>query len=107
MSSLDAILEHAPGRFIDLIAPRPLLMILARNDAVVPRIQYAPPSPAPENPSTFWKSKAVTMRSTTEQAQTRRPEPRHNGHRAFGERENVIAHLIAAEVRSMSLPGKQ
>ena len=36
MSSLDAILEHAPGRFIDLIASRPLLMILARNDAVVP-----------------------------------------------------------------------
>src|SRR5882757_9327904 len=36
MSSLDAILEHAPGRFIDLIAPRPLLMILARNDAIVP-----------------------------------------------------------------------
>jgi fermentation-respiration switch protein FrsA (DUF1100 family) len=36
MSSLDAILEHAPGRFIDLVAPRPLLMILARNDAIVP-----------------------------------------------------------------------
>jgi len=36
MSSLDAILEHAPGRFIELIAPRPLLMILARNDAIVP-----------------------------------------------------------------------
>lgn len=36
MSSLDAILEHAPGRFIDLVAPRPLLMILARNDAITP-----------------------------------------------------------------------
>ena len=36
MSSLDAILEHAPGRFIDLIAPRPLLMILASKDAIVP-----------------------------------------------------------------------
>ncbi len=36
LSSLDAILEYASGRFIDLIAPRPLLMILARNDAIVP-----------------------------------------------------------------------
>ncbi len=36
MSSLDAVLEHAPGRFIDLVAPRPLLMILARNDAISP-----------------------------------------------------------------------
>src|SRR6266567_4816713 len=36
MSSLDAMLEHAPGRFIDLVAPRPLLMILARNDAIAP-----------------------------------------------------------------------
>lgn len=36
MSSLDAILGHAAGRFIDLIAPRPLLMILARNDVIVP-----------------------------------------------------------------------
>ena len=36
MSSLDAILEHAPGRFIDLVAPRPLLVILARNDAISP-----------------------------------------------------------------------
>ena len=36
MSSLEAILEYAPGRFIDLVAPRPLLMILARNDAIVP-----------------------------------------------------------------------
>jgi fermentation-respiration switch protein FrsA (DUF1100 family) len=34
MSSLEAILEHAPGRFIDLVAPRPLLMILARNDVI-------------------------------------------------------------------------
>ena len=36
MSSLAALLEHAPARFIDLIAPRPLLMILARNDAITP-----------------------------------------------------------------------
>jgi pimeloyl-ACP methyl ester carboxylesterase len=36
MSSLEALLEHAPGRFIDLVAPRPLLMILARNDAITP-----------------------------------------------------------------------
>jgi fermentation-respiration switch protein FrsA (DUF1100 family) len=36
LSSLDAILEYASGRFIDLVAPRPLLMILARNDAIVP-----------------------------------------------------------------------
>jgi fermentation-respiration switch protein FrsA (DUF1100 family) len=36
MGSLEAILEHAPGRFIDLIAPRPLLMILAKGDAIVP-----------------------------------------------------------------------
>jgi len=36
MGSLDAILEHAPGRFIDLVAPRPLLMILAKDDAIAP-----------------------------------------------------------------------
>ena len=36
MSSLDAILAHAPGRFIDLVEPCPLLMILARNDAITP-----------------------------------------------------------------------
>ena len=36
MSSLDAIMEHAPGRFIDLVAPRPLLVILARNDVIAP-----------------------------------------------------------------------
>jgi uncharacterized protein len=36
MGSLDPILEHAPGRFIDLVAPRPLLMILAKDDAVAP-----------------------------------------------------------------------
>jgi putative oxidoreductase len=30
------ILEHAPGRFIDLVAPRPLLMILAKDDAIAP-----------------------------------------------------------------------
>jgi len=36
MSSLAALLEHAPARFIDLVAPRPLLMILARNDAITP-----------------------------------------------------------------------
>jgi fermentation-respiration switch protein FrsA (DUF1100 family) len=36
MDSLEAILEHAPGRFIDLVAPRPLLMILAKDDAITP-----------------------------------------------------------------------
>ena len=36
LQALDAILEYASGRFIDLVAPRPLLMILARNDAIVP-----------------------------------------------------------------------
>jgi uncharacterized protein len=36
MDSLDPILEHAPGRFIDLVAPRPLLMILAKDDATAP-----------------------------------------------------------------------
>ena len=34
MSSLDAILEHAPARSIGLIAPRPLLMILAKDDRI-------------------------------------------------------------------------
>jgi fermentation-respiration switch protein FrsA (DUF1100 family) len=36
VGSLDAILEHAPARFIDLVAPRPLLMILAKDDAIAP-----------------------------------------------------------------------
>jgi fermentation-respiration switch protein FrsA (DUF1100 family) len=36
MSSLAAILQHAAGRFIDLVSPRPLLMILARGDAIIP-----------------------------------------------------------------------
>jgi uncharacterized protein len=36
MSSLDAILEHAPAKSIELIAPRPLLMILAKNDSISP-----------------------------------------------------------------------
>jgi uncharacterized protein len=36
MSSLAAILQHAAGRFIDLVSPRSLLMILARGDAIVP-----------------------------------------------------------------------
>jgi uncharacterized protein len=36
MSSLEAILEHAPAKSIELIAPRPLLMILAKNDAISP-----------------------------------------------------------------------
>jgi len=36
MSSLEAIMRHAPGRFIDLVAPRPLLMILGRNDVIAP-----------------------------------------------------------------------
>ena len=34
MSSLEAILEHAPGKSIELIAPRPLLMILAKDDTI-------------------------------------------------------------------------
>jgi len=36
MSSIEAILDHAPGRFIDMVAPRPLLMILAKGDVIVP-----------------------------------------------------------------------
>ena len=36
MSSLDAILEHAPAKSIELIAPRPLLMILAQDDPISP-----------------------------------------------------------------------
>lgn len=36
MSSLEAILEHAPAKSIELIAPRPLLMIPAKNDAISP-----------------------------------------------------------------------
>jgi len=36
MTSLVAILQHAAGRFIDLVSPRPLLMILARGDAIIP-----------------------------------------------------------------------
>jgi fermentation-respiration switch protein FrsA (DUF1100 family) len=36
LSSLEAILEHAPARSIELIAPRPLLMILAKDDAISP-----------------------------------------------------------------------
>jgi len=36
MSSLEAILEYAPAKSIELIAPRPLLMIVARNDAISP-----------------------------------------------------------------------
>jgi uncharacterized protein len=34
MSSFEAILEHAPARSIELIAPRPLLMILAKDDTI-------------------------------------------------------------------------
>ncbi|RWA53424.1 hypothetical protein AU476_13955 [Cupriavidus sp. UYMSc13B] len=36
MSSLEAILEYAPAKSIELIAPRPLLMILAKGDAITP-----------------------------------------------------------------------
>src|SRR5271155_754413 len=36
MGSVDAILAYAPGRFIELVAPRPLLMILANDDAIAP-----------------------------------------------------------------------
>src|SRR5207244_9324735 len=36
MSSLEAVLEYAPARSIDLIAPRPLLMLLARSDPIAP-----------------------------------------------------------------------
>jgi fermentation-respiration switch protein FrsA (DUF1100 family) len=34
MSSIESILEHAPARSIELIAPRPLLMILAKDDTI-------------------------------------------------------------------------
>jgi fermentation-respiration switch protein FrsA (DUF1100 family) len=34
MSSFEPILEHAPARSIELIAPRPLLMILAKDDTI-------------------------------------------------------------------------
>jgi fermentation-respiration switch protein FrsA (DUF1100 family) len=34
VSSFEAILEHAPARSIELIAPRPLLMILAKGDTI-------------------------------------------------------------------------
>jgi uncharacterized protein len=34
VSSFEAILEHAPARSIELIAPRPLLMILAKEDTI-------------------------------------------------------------------------
>ncbi|HMC36804.1 MAG TPA: alpha/beta hydrolase [Actinomycetota bacterium] len=36
MSSLEAVLEYAPARSIDLIAPRPLLMFLAKSDPIAP-----------------------------------------------------------------------
>ena len=36
MSSLEAVLEHAPARSIELIAPRPLLMLLTKSDAISP-----------------------------------------------------------------------
>jgi uncharacterized protein len=34
VSSFEAILEHAPAKSIELIAPRPLLMILAKDDTI-------------------------------------------------------------------------
>ncbi len=37
MSSIEAISEHAPGKSIELIAPRPLLMILAKGDKITPK----------------------------------------------------------------------
>ena len=36
MSSVGACLEYAPARSIDLIAPRPLLMFLAKGDSIAP-----------------------------------------------------------------------
>src|SRR5260370_28820785 len=36
MSSLDAIMEHTPRLFTDLLPPPPLLVILARNDVIAP-----------------------------------------------------------------------
>jgi fermentation-respiration switch protein FrsA (DUF1100 family) len=36
LSSLEAVLEYGPARTIDMIAPRPLLMILAKDDAIAP-----------------------------------------------------------------------
>jgi uncharacterized protein len=35
-SSLEAALDYAPARSINLIAPRPLLMLLAKNDPIAP-----------------------------------------------------------------------
>ncbi|MEI9885528.1 MAG: alpha/beta fold hydrolase [Rhizomicrobium sp.] len=34
LSSIAAVIEHAPGRFVDLVAPRPLLMILMKGDTM-------------------------------------------------------------------------
>jgi fermentation-respiration switch protein FrsA (DUF1100 family) len=34
VSSFEAILEHAPAKSIELIAPRPLLMIIAKDDTI-------------------------------------------------------------------------
>src|SRR5260370_28698450 len=34
MSSIEAISEHAPEKSIELIEPRPLLMILAKDDMI-------------------------------------------------------------------------
>jgi uncharacterized protein len=36
LSSLEALLEYSPGRSIELIAPRPLLMIVAKDDVNAP-----------------------------------------------------------------------
>ena len=40
MSSLSAILEYAPARVIDLIAPKPLLLILASHDETAPPVNH-------------------------------------------------------------------
>ena len=34
LSSIERLLEYAPVRVIDLVAPRPLLMILAKDDQI-------------------------------------------------------------------------
>lgn len=71
MSSLEAILEHAPAKSIELIAPRPLLMIPAKNMRSALRIPFVQSSPALESLSGCWNWKVVTIQSIAVQAPTR------------------------------------